>query len=146
VGGTELPVLGVAQDRVWYQVSTIVGVGWVNVQFTLPRGDFTNVPFAEGPISAPMEFDAVMAQTAQDDAVGTGNFTNGHAWGVSISVAHPFRANPALGAGSPGTIVSKPGIIYTVFEPANAEGTTWYRIDDPTFGFGWVEAGKVAFR
>lgn len=146
VGGTELPVLGVAHDRVWYQVSTIVGVGWVNVQFTLPRGDFTNVPFVEGPISAPSEFDAVMAQTAQGDSVGASNFTNGLAWGVSVIVGHPFRANPALGAGSPGTIVANPDIIYTVFEATNAEGTTWYRIDDPTFGFGWVEAGKVVFR
>jgi uncharacterized protein YraI len=44
VGGTELPVLAVASDFVWYQVSTIAGTGWVNVEFTLPRGDFTNVP------------------------------------------------------------------------------------------------------
>ncbi|MBC7870682.1 MAG: SH3 domain-containing protein, partial [Chitinophagaceae bacterium] len=45
VGGTELPVLGVASDLTWYQISTIVGPGWVNVQYTLPRGDFSNVPF-----------------------------------------------------------------------------------------------------
>jgi uncharacterized protein YgiM (DUF1202 family) len=44
VGGTQLPVLGVAQDRVWYQVSTVVGVGWINSEFVIPRGDFTNVP------------------------------------------------------------------------------------------------------
>lgn len=44
VGGTELPVLAVANDFVWYQVSTVVGTGWVNVEFTIPRGDFSNVP------------------------------------------------------------------------------------------------------
>lgn len=44
VGGTELPVLAVASDIVWYQVSTVVGTGWVNVEFTIPRGDFSNVP------------------------------------------------------------------------------------------------------
>jgi uncharacterized protein YgiM (DUF1202 family) len=47
VGGTELPVLAVASDLVWYQVSTVVGTGWVNIEFTIPRGDFTNVPVIE---------------------------------------------------------------------------------------------------
>ncbi len=46
-GGTQLPVIGVAQDRVWYQVSTIVGVGWINSQYTVARGDFTHVPFVD---------------------------------------------------------------------------------------------------
>jgi uncharacterized protein YraI len=44
VGGTELPALAVASDLVWYQVSTVLGTGWVNVDFTIPRGDFSNVP------------------------------------------------------------------------------------------------------
>jgi uncharacterized protein YgiM (DUF1202 family) len=44
VGGTELPVLARASDNVWFQVSTVVGVGWVNVQYTVPRGSFENVP------------------------------------------------------------------------------------------------------
>lgn len=44
VGGTQLPVLGVAQDRVWYQVSTVIGVGWINSEFVIPRGDFSTLP------------------------------------------------------------------------------------------------------
>ena len=44
VGGTELPVLARASDNVWFQVSTVIGVGWVNVQYTVPRGSFDNVP------------------------------------------------------------------------------------------------------
>ncbi len=47
VGGTDLPVLGVANDRVWYQVSTVVGVGWINSEFVIPRGDFTNTPVVD---------------------------------------------------------------------------------------------------
>lgn len=47
VGGTELPVLGRARDNVWFQVSTVVGVGWVNAEFTIPRGEFTNVPYVD---------------------------------------------------------------------------------------------------
>jgi uncharacterized protein YraI len=46
-GGTELPVLGVANDQVWYLVSTVAGAGWVNLEFTLPRGDFRNVPLID---------------------------------------------------------------------------------------------------
>lgn len=47
VGGTELPVIGIASDRVWYQVSTVVGVGWVNSEFTIPRGNFENTPVVD---------------------------------------------------------------------------------------------------
>src|SRR3954468_1531562 len=36
VGGTELPVIGRAKDNVWYQVSTVIGVGWVNIQYAAP--------------------------------------------------------------------------------------------------------------
>ncbi|MEM6282669.1 MAG: SH3 domain-containing protein [Chloroflexota bacterium] len=47
-GGTELSVLGTAGDAVWYQVALPTGVvGWVNIEFTIPRGDFTNVPLVE---------------------------------------------------------------------------------------------------
>ncbi len=44
VGGTDLPVLGMNSDGSWYLVTTPVGSGWVDVSFTLPRGDFSNVP------------------------------------------------------------------------------------------------------
>lgn len=47
VGGTELPVLARAEDNVWFQVSTVVGVGWVNIQYTLPRGTFDTVPVVD---------------------------------------------------------------------------------------------------
>lgn len=44
VGGTEFPVLARASDNVWFQVSTVVGVGWINVQYTVPRGSFDKLP------------------------------------------------------------------------------------------------------
>jgi len=46
-GGTQLPVIGVAGDRVWYQVSTVVGVGWINSEFTVARGDFSAIPVVD---------------------------------------------------------------------------------------------------
>ncbi len=148
VGGTELPVLGVFADRVWYQVSTIVGVGWVNVQFTLPRGDFSNVPFVEAPevVDTSLTTSTMLDQTAQDDSTGAVRFSGGREWGVSVRITHPFRTSSTMNSGSPGDIVENPGIIYTILEAANSDGTIWYRIDDPTFGLGWVEADKVIFR
>src|SRR5690606_30625047 len=54
VGGTELPVLGVFEDGVWYQVNTDAGPGWINIEFTLPRGDFSNLPLLDvGETGAP---------------------------------------------------------------------------------------------
>jgi uncharacterized protein YraI len=50
VGGTELPVLGRANDNVWFQVSTVVGIGWVNAEFVLPRGTFENVPVVDASV------------------------------------------------------------------------------------------------
>jgi uncharacterized protein YraI len=59
VGGTELPVLGVANDGVWFQVSTVIGVGWVNVDFTLPRGNFENIPVVDfSPAGVPIVINA----------------------------------------------------------------------------------------
>ena len=43
-GGTRLPVLGIASDRLWYQVSSTAGNGWVNSHYTIGRGNFSNVP------------------------------------------------------------------------------------------------------
>lgn len=59
VGGTELPVLGVANDGVWFQVSTVIGIGWVNVEFTLPRGNFENIPVVDvSPAGVPLVVNA----------------------------------------------------------------------------------------
>jgi uncharacterized protein YraI len=40
-------VLARASDNVWFQVSTVIGVGWVNVQYTIPRGSFETVPVVD---------------------------------------------------------------------------------------------------
>jgi len=43
-GGTELAVLGVADDGVWYLVDGTFGRGWLNNEFVLFRGDYNAVP------------------------------------------------------------------------------------------------------
>jgi len=43
-GGTELPVLGTNASNTWYLVATAAGAAWVDVSFTLARGNFSFVP------------------------------------------------------------------------------------------------------
>ena len=50
-GGTELAVLGIAPDRIWYEVTTAAGNGWVNSKFTVGRGDFSGVKRYEDALS-----------------------------------------------------------------------------------------------
>jgi uncharacterized protein YgiM (DUF1202 family) len=146
VGGTELPVLGVARDLVWYQVSTAAGVGWVNVQYTLPRGDFTHVPFAEAPPVEPgLVLPGVPDQIPVDDSVQVG-FVSGREWGLSVKESHPARPQPTIFASSPGTAVAESMEIYTILESAANEGLVWFRVDIPHLGQVWVEGPKTRMR
>ena len=65
-GGTELPVLGVAGDGVWYQVAVGNQAGWVNAEFTVGRGAFQNVPLVT------VDIDAAAPATTRG-ATSTGN-------------------------------------------------------------------------
>lgn len=146
VGGTELPVLGVARDLVWYQVSTIAGVGWVNVGFTLPRGNFSNVPRVEAPVVSGVQPSGLTAPTNSSDAVQTVGFSTGREWGISVTVSHPYRSRPTINSSSLGSIGGDTSVIYTLLEAASGDGVIWYRINTPNFGVGWVEASKTQFR
>lgn len=48
-GGTELAVVAKDVGRVWYQVTTSAGIGWVNTNYTVGRGDFSSVPTLNAP-------------------------------------------------------------------------------------------------
>ncbi|MDX1993921.1 MAG: SH3 domain-containing protein [bacterium] len=162
VGGTELPVLGVANDRTWYQVSTVIGPGWVNVQYTLPRGDFTNVPlvsvdsFAQPAVGLPQGGQpnvgtvgfgtGTVTGAVADDAIAVGGFTNQREFGVSVTVAHPLRGAPSSTSSSPQNINPDLSVIYTILEAANAEGFTWFRVSIPGIGNYWVEGPKTQLR
>jgi uncharacterized protein YraI len=43
-GGSELPVIGIAKDGVWYLVEGTFGQGWINSEFTIFRGSIKSVP------------------------------------------------------------------------------------------------------
>ena len=51
-GGTILPVTGIDSGRIWFQVTSPVGEGWVNANFAVDRGNFTAVPILNAPVVA----------------------------------------------------------------------------------------------
>jgi uncharacterized protein YgiM (DUF1202 family) len=149
VGGTTLPVIGIAPDGVWFQVSTQAGVGWMNSQYGLPRGNFQFVPRVQPPVVTapsvqPPSFTGG-AGAAEDNAADVG-FSTGRAWGVSVVVAHDMRSAPGL---DDGRSIGPAPVNNTVYNVANAvtvDGIVWIQINVTGLGLGWVEQSKVLFR
>jgi uncharacterized protein YgiM (DUF1202 family) len=138
VGGTELPVLGLARDRVWYQVATDGGPGWVNVTFTLPRGEFSNVPFVEP--------DSVVATDAQPSTTTSTTVVSGQqVQGITLVGAN-IRTQPdfnALIVNS--TVPVDPNTVYPLLgRTQGVDGVEWYLVDIPGVGTGWTD--RVGFR
>lgn len=152
VGGSAMPVLGIARDRVWYQVSTVVGVGWVNSQYVLPRGDFSNVPFAEAPaLIDPRTVPGIgtaagtVYAPSDDTAVGA-TFSSQREWGISVITEHSLKATPSINGANIRNQFPDTSIIYRVLAASFNEGTQWIQVDVPGVGAGWLEASKVIFR
>lgn len=175
VGGTQLPVLGVAGDGVWYQVSTVVGVGWVNSEFVIPRGSFSNIPvidttniIATLPIAAgPAAVGLVTtgqgggggAPAAANTVGGTfvaGTDANGNP--IVVAANERFRAALAVpaveqrtapGDSSPslGTLFSDEGTDYPIVNRGRDSGNIeWLAVVTPQFGTGWLDTPKLQIR
>lgn len=175
VGGTELPVLGVANDRVWYQVSTVIGIGWVNAEFVIPRGDFTNVPtvaappfssFGTGSTSASNTPAIITLPGAGDQGGGGAPQSSG---GGTINAGLDANGNPIIVSGANErfrALINVEAVdlrdapngsrITTLFRTENVDypivgtardrdGVEWYAIATPA-GTGWVEAPKLRIR
>lgn len=154
VGGTALPVLGLSRDRTWYQVSTVVGVGWVNNQYVIPRGNFQNVPFVAAPAivnplsvitTAPGTGGMGSTGTTVDDSAVDRGFSSGREWGVSVIIEHPLRAATTINAGEIAMQPVDPSVVYTVVGAAFAEGIHWVQVKTDNYT-GWLESSKVLFR
>ncbi|MCB9459827.1 MAG: SH3 domain-containing protein [Anaerolineaceae bacterium] len=135
VGGTELPVLGAIGDDVWYQVSTEVGPGWVNITFTLPRGDFTNVPYV----------DSANQVTSVTPAVGVGvsaAYGSG-VTGVSL-LGKDMYAQPDYDSMHVNTSVpNDPFTVYPLLDQRTINGTVWYLVSVAGVGTGWMDAVQI---
>ncbi len=147
VGGTTLQVMGISADGSWLQVSTPAGLGWVNVQFTLPRGNFEFVPVVSAPPvveSAPRpEFSG---STGSDDSSADAGFASGRLWGASILDSHMIRLTPAQNGLRVGDANASDGAIYRVLDATFADGIAWVKLEFNPQLAGWVEQSKVLFR
>jgi uncharacterized protein YraI len=174
VGGTELPVIGRAKDNVWYQVTTVVGVGWVNIQFAAPRGSFDNLPVVtlEQVIAAAAQATTSTlglanlgqgggggAPTSETPVVGsplrftlaTGKVTtvsHGERYRAVINVeAVNARTQPVDGAPALTTLFRDDTFDYTIVGSTNDKnGVNWVALDIPDIGIGWVEGPKLFIR
>lgn len=150
VGGTELPVLAVASDQVWYQVSTVAGVGWVNIEFTIPRGDFSRVPV----VGIPSAGEVVAGGSTGGSGVAQPGSApaaplpaSGGTSRVIINVeATNLQVSPSLDSGTVGTVFRDDTKLYRVVgATVDANGLQWFQIVVPEVGTGWVDAGKILF-
>jgi uncharacterized protein YraI len=148
VGGSELPVLGVASDKVWYQVSTIAGVGWVNIEYCLARGDFSVVPLAEAPESTVLVIDnpstVASAQTVlpSTTVLPAATGSNEYLWGISI-LGGDFHVQPDYASDK---ILEAMGEDLSVIYPMQDFGGHWVKIDLPGTGAGWIDMQFVKIR
>lgn len=139
-GGTPLPVLGVASDGVWYQVATDLGPGWVNVQFTLARGDFRNVPLVrfDGPVVPTSDTTTTSVQSAGVSPSGSSAL----ALGVSLDGVD-LRAQPNFQSLLIRSIFSEPNNIYPLLNTASSEGIVWAQLSIPGVGAVWVDRYRL---
>ncbi len=144
VGGTELSVLARSRDNVWYQVATDKGAGWVNVEFTLPRGSFANVPLktAEENLSELGQGGGGEVSSNVGTAVTTSSavrlfglqFFGGDIW------QEPRYDSLVLRSGVPGD----ENLLHPLLnEVRDANGGQWYSINYPGVGVGWVNQGVL---
>jgi uncharacterized protein YgiM (DUF1202 family) len=158
VGGTELPVLAVADDRVWYLVATPVGNGWANVEYTLPRGDFRNVPLLDPAvvvaplvvpstpvtIGLPVVVPAAPVAVANQPAAGVSGVERFRAV-INVEAVN-LRAQPSDESASLTTLFRDNAKDYPIVGRTNVRGIEWLAINVPGAGSGWVPSGKLFLR
>ena len=144
-GGTELPVIGVYEDEVWYQVATNIGIGWVNSEFTIGRGDFSRVPL--------IKFGAF---TATQPVISVTSFGQGGGF-IAPSVIPTMITSAARAIVNTPNLNIRTGpsasfsIVATVSGGTElavlgvADDGVWYLVEG-TFGQGWLNNEFVIFR
>ena len=147
-GGTELPVLGTNSDNSWYLVTTPAGAGWVDVSFTIPRGNFTHVPLIQvvpPPVNLPTPLTIGLPQYASNPIVASAqNWTNTPTRGtlnvLSVNLlTQPDDYAPVIGLLFKDTNVDYPILGYAF----DYRGVMWASIFVPGMGTGWVGASKL---
>ncbi len=157
VGGSELPVLAAGSDGVWYLVSTPVGVGWVNIEYTIPRGNFSVVPRINVNSIAAQLIAPVQVPTL---SIAAGDQGGGGAASSFTQTVERFRAQlvvdfvnlrlQPLDNSAPITIlrVDPTGVedYSIVGRSVDQRNVQWLQIVVPDAGTGWIEAPKAELR
>jgi len=143
-GGTELPVLAVYEDGVWYQVATNVGSGWVNVDFTLARGDFSRVPLVEyGAVSAVTSTSVTPVNVGQGGGVvATTGVTAPSALGLTgVSfTGGDLRSGPGSNAPLVAALVpANDNQVFPIGAVVESEGRPYYQVNFPGYGIVWSD-------
>jgi len=151
VGGTELPVLASNENQSWYLVTTPVGNGWVDITFTLPRGDFRFLPSIQAgePVvqtgSLPLSIGLVSAlsTTASVPQTRTGAVRQVARLNV-LSVN--LRTQPNDSAEPLTILFNNTQPVYEVVgRTFDGRFVEWAALVVANFGTGWVEAAKLSF-
>ncbi len=121
-GGSELAVVMMAPDGVWYQVETSRGTGWVNSHYTVGRGNFSGV--------------SMMTEQPQGTAL-TGPTPRAV---VNTSYLN-IRSGPGAGHSIVATVPG--GTVLRVMGLSRGHG--WYKVMGD-FGEGWLNNSYVVFR
>jgi hypothetical protein len=113
-GGDQFDVTGFASDGVWYRVRGNFGVGWINSEFIIFRGDGRYIPVIRGIIgflSTPkaMISNAVTLYAAPNSTMG-----------VIGTLSGPLEVNAV----------------------ARTQALDWVQLDT-SIGYGWVMANAV---
>ena len=122
-GGTELPVISIHADRLWYEVASPAGTGWVNSYYAVTRGDFSRLSST----NAPVQTSPVLTGTTPRAVVNTSRLNIRSGPGVAHGVITSVQG---------GTTLAVLGI---------SSNRIWYRVQG-SFGQGWLNNGFVVFR
>jgi uncharacterized protein YgiM (DUF1202 family) len=141
-GGTQLPVLGTNEDNTWYLVATAVGAGWVDISFTLPRGDFSYVPLVRIASLTTSVVQPLPQSLGLPTAAGVVAIPQIQ---IPQVIVNTGRLNVRSGPGGHYTVIaSVPG--GTTFEPLGvAVDGAWFLVSG-VFGRGWISAEFTIFR
>lgn len=152
VGGTELPVLASNENQSWYLVSTPVGNGWVDINFTLPRGDFRFVPSIQAgePAvqtgSTPLSIGLVSAASSTAPVPQTRTSTVVRQVARLNVLSVNLRTQPNDSAEVLTILFNNTNPVYEVVgRTFDGRFVEWAALVVANFGTGWVEAAKLSF-
>jgi uncharacterized protein YraI len=144
VGGTELPVLGVFSDGVWYQVSTVAGVGWLNREWAIDRGSYRDVPLVEAPEVGVYGEEGMAVDGTSSGGMASGSSSRG--WGVSISQTYTAIIGN-MDSGIHVEVPADPNYIYPILDVAVTPGNVrWFFVDHVFHGGLWLESIRYSHR